>query len=87
MHMETCQLTVSCHVTRQLARQTRGPFDRGVHRVNTGMNVQYSLCLIYKVNFGLSPFTGIRCGRVVSVGESRHYGHGGVPLGKTHFLA
>ena len=41
---------------------------------------------------------GIRCGRVVSVGgfetgcsgfdpQSRHYGHGGVPLGKALFLA
>ena len=41
---------------------------------------------------------GIRCVRVVSVGDfetgcpgfdppSRHYGHGGVPLGKAHFLA
>ena len=45
----------------------------------------------------LEPFLGIRCGRVVSVGDfetgcpgfdpqSRHYGHGGVPLGKAHFL-
>ena len=41
---------------------------------------------------------GIRCGRVVSVGDyetgcpgfdlqSRYYGHGGVSLGKAHFLA
>ena len=48
-----------------------------------------------KVN---SVCIGIRCGRVVSVGDfetrcprfdpqSRHYGHGGVPLGKAYFLA
>ena len=41
---------------------------------------------------------GIRCGRVVSVEDfetgcpgfdpqSRQFGHGGVPLGKAHFLA
>ena len=52
-------------------------------------------------SFGQLSFwrlTGIRCGRVVSVGDfetgcpgfdpqSCHYVHGGVPLGKAHFLA
>ena len=49
-------------------------------------------------SISLVSYQGIRCSRVVSVGDfetgcpgfdpqSRHYGHGGVPLGKAHFLA
>ena len=72
-----------------------------------GQNVFKSRLLILRQNASAGgkglihhspPIQGIRCGRVVSVGDfetgypgfdtqSRHYGHGGVPLGKAHFLA
>ena len=57
------------------------------------------IAIIQLVNTIEPRFTiGFRCSRVVSVGDfetgcpgfdpqSRHYSHGGVPLGKAHFLA
>ena len=69
--------------------------------VGKGKIIRISLLCQYKkgqISKIVHLVTGIRCGRVVSVGDfetgcpgfypqSRYYGHGGVPLGKAHFLA
>ena len=66
-------------------------YCRKMLRLGLNMSVDFLLNMYYRVK-------GIRCGRVVSVEDfetgcpgfdpqSRHYGHGGVPLGKAHFLA
>ena len=59
---------------------------------------KFTLNVVNDLVLNVIILSGIRCGRVVSVGDfetgcpgfdpqSRHYGHGGVPLGKAQFLA